>query len=525
MSIVAERQSGNLVKLSTDFINPKQLAKLPKVFCEFIDVTGTATARSTFYNTKEEQQKAVLATHKKLFEIDRGIYGISLLLGTTDYSVQMGLGYLLDNPRSGQAFLNAEHEAKLIVYLAGKLPPQRMLKLYGEFRRERINNKRTRKLILRSILGSKSLEFWAVKYRQKLKSAIEHAWGKRTTGIIRSILAKSLHGSTLSTKETRILAQNVHKYGGQDINQPVAFALGIEHGLTAPLLSAYVSAKLDLSKGKGIPLEVLHGIRAHFHKDDYTKEDVFKMAAKSGSLTNKQKMLVQKQAKKAGIKVEFDPMKQDAVSLYIHAFECGLDGRIQEAMDSKAEKSADRMPIRYSKISIVVDTSDSTRGSDTQSLRPIAISLATRDMLVASANEANVIYAGEVDESDRMPRPKGDTRLAEALVEALQQEPDAVYILTDGYENSPAGRTDEVVNIVRKMGNTTPIFQVTPVMAAESKGIKQLSKKISTMPVNKPESIGASMIKGLIEQDLSQGLLGIARVALPIIGLEVDENG
>ena len=49
-----------------------------------------------------------------------------------------------------------------------------------------------------------------------------------------------------------------------------------------------------------------------------------------------------------------------------------------------------------------------------------------------------------------------------------------VFVLTDGYENAPAGRFAEVVRAVRQMGVETPIHQFSPVFAAEARGIRSL---------------------------------------------------
>lgn len=191
MTMTAIREPKKTHELDLSHISQLNSIEVGETFSSFLDIAGTTTGRATFYNTKDEQASAALEIHTKLFSIDRGIYGLTLLLpGVTDYARQMGLSVLLDQPYKDPSVLTSEQEGKLISYLIRQLPPQRMLKMFGEFRKKRINNARTRKLILRSILNSNRLEFWSVKYRSKMRNAIEHAWGKRMTGIIRSILNK-----------------------------------------------------------------------------------------------------------------------------------------------------------------------------------------------------------------------------------------------------------------------------------------------------------------------------------------------
>ena len=55
--------------------------------------------------------------------------------------------------------------------------------MFGMLRKERVNNARTRRLILSTLLRADNLEFWSVKYRRKLATALIHAWGRRTASI------------------------------------------------------------------------------------------------------------------------------------------------------------------------------------------------------------------------------------------------------------------------------------------------------------------------------------------------------
>ena len=93
-----------------------------------------------------------------------------------------------DRPRE-QA--DKQQEAALIRHLAGRLPPQRLFKLFVALRQRRVNNRRTRRLILSSILGSDRLAFWAVKYRHKLREALRPA--RRAE---RTIIALTMMNST-----------------------------------------------------------------------------------------------------------------------------------------------------------------------------------------------------------------------------------------------------------------------------------------------------------------------------------------
>ncbi len=237
------------------------------------------------------------ALHQKLMAIDRGIYAAVLLLpGVTDYSCQLAIAALLSSPGKGHSVLGPNLEGWVLGKITTSLPPPRMLNTFVELRKQRVNNSRTRKLILRTILRSKRLELWVVKYRGKIRPALEHAWGKRTTGILRSILGKDER----TAKEERILQRNIDRYihssqNRETVYQCLSFVLGNRNRSNfapiLPLLKAYDLARSDLSKGGLLPWEVLEGIRGRFHPAvDPTR--VLEMTRKR--LTGSQKMTLQR---------------------------------------------------------------------------------------------------------------------------------------------------------------------------------------------------------------------------------------
>jgi len=508
-------QTASLPSRPTDALSDHQRELLPLAFGSFLDSVATATGRGTFYNSREEQAAAVEAAHRDLFDIDRDVYTAALLLpGVTDFSRQIGVRRLLQTTRDG-GILPAEFEAAAITHLVRGLPTQRMLKLFGMLRRDRVNNARTRRLILSEILGADGLEFWAVKYREKLRVALTHAWGRRTASILRSVLAKSTEDR--AEKESQIVRQNVTRFVRDDavdrVEQCVRFVLGDETSMTLGRLAAYCEAKSDFDRGAVLPPETMEGLRSRYHKDR-TSAEVLELT--KSQLTG-QKIAVQRKAEQSGVEVEFDPAKYDAVRLYVYAFEMGMTDEIRQALREKAEAAAARLPVQFARVGVLMDASQSMIGHDTQARRPIATALALRDLLSATAEDAVVITSdGQSSESYELVDPSGDTSLAAGLVQLLKSEPDVVFVLSDGYENAPAGRFGETVAAVRRIGIQTPIHQFTPVFAAESQGVRTLSDSVVAMPVSKPDAIGIGLLKALIESDVDRGvaaLFGMTTVA------------
>jgi len=499
-----------------DHLSTAQKRKLPGLLGSFLDTVAAATDRATHYNTREEQKQAILQLHKDIFSIDRGIYGLCLCLpGINDYSKQLGMGFFLDNPRSGEAILTPAQEGKLIRHLAGSVEPQRMIKAFLEFRKNRINNSRTRKLILNCLLGNKNLKHWSVKYRYKIRQCLQHAWGQNVFKSVYKCL-EAKHGKGVkkawTEKQKTTLSKYVEPYTDADVTEPLAFILGFENRIKSDPMKKYIKAKKNLAEGKGLPKEQLFYLRSRFHTS--VGKDVVYELAKSG-MTKRQKALVQKATKKVGVKVEFNPHSLDAVRLYIYAYEMGMTDEIRAALKQKAKKSAEAMFSKHGHIGIIVDCSRSMMGDDTQKNRPIAVSLAVRDMLKEASSSADVVHCGGAPRGG-LVFPCGPTSLASALVSLLKYDPEIVYVLSDGYENAPAGRFSEVLKIVREMGINTPVVQVSPVVAAEKAGaLRTLAPEVEAVPLSKPEGIGMRVLKSLLVTNLEEAIEGLARIALP----------
>ena len=485
-------------------------------FLNFIDVANTATDRATFYNKKEEQKDAVTAIHKTMISIDRGVYGASLLLnGVTDYTITTGIKNLLSvKEYREQSSIDLDTETKIVAFLLTQLPAPRMFKLYEDLKEKRTNNSRTRKVILMSILNSKSLDYWAVKYRKKIYDSLEHAWGKRTTSILKSILSKN--PTEWNDKEKNIINTHIGKHVVSTtlsyVYECLAFILRAKtENFTIDTLKSFVEAKKDIAKGSKLPREVLEGIRGTYHKAIPTAQ-VLELTKQN--LTAKEQMKVQNNAAVHGVKVDFDPTKQDAVDMYIHAYANGMTEPILAALKQKAKDAAAASPISYQKMGILIDASASSKGDITQKLRPLAIAQAIRDMLKEIAPETSIEYAGGKLQG-HLVMPEGETNLAGPLVKLLKTNPEAIFIISDGYENAPSGRVNEVLHALKNLGITIPIFQITPVASAEAGGVKKLSTEISVVPANKPASIGLGMVKAMLEANLKDGIIGLFSITLP----------
>lgn len=498
-------------------------AKAGAVVGSFLDTAATSFGRATHYNSREEQQKAELAVHEATLALDRDLYALLLRVpGVTDRARQIGLKNLLGTPRGeGRSLLDGGAENRLVHDLVAGLPAPRIMKLFDGFRAgsveegvRKANNARTRKLILGTLLSSERLPLWSVKYRVKMRAALTHAWGKRLAGVLRSILARG--DSQWTDKERSIVRQHVDRFAPvlpARARACVGFVLGNEAKTGVPLIEAYAAARRDLSAGAALPPEVLEGIRSVYHKGVPSAE-VIRLTAQG--LTKAQRMLVQKRAAAANVDVKMDPTEYDAVRLYVYAFEMGMTDVIARALVTKAREAAAGFPARYGRVGILLDASASMWGSAEQKLRPMATALAVRDMLQHVGHASVVVCGGAVSPSDWMlVHPSGDTSLAEGLLDLVDESPDVIFVLSDGYENRPQGRFGEVVAALRALGVGTPILQLDPVFSAESGGVRELAAGlVPALPVERPTGLGLSFLRGLIQADPVRGINAVLQLTL-----------
>jgi hypothetical protein len=492
--------------------------KVKLAVLRFLDSIATATGRETFYNTREEQLAAEAAIHQAVFDLDRGLYSVLLALpGGNDHSTQVGVRRLLDEPRAKEELLSHDQEARLLRLLIERLPPQRLIKLFVMLQQGRINNRRTRRLILESILGSGKLPLWSVKYRLKLRAALRHALGTGQANGVRDLTSQDQRDRAGAVKLERLLGRYLPADADRGtVYECVNFILGGKRKYAIPLLAAFHGAQTDLEQGQALPVEVLEGIRSRFHKD-VPHARVLELANKAGTITEGQKLALQRSAAKHDVELIFDARKADMVRLYVYALECGMTAEVRQALDEKARRHAHGLAVRYDRIGIVVDASASMLGTVRGKYRPLAVSLALRDILAASAREAHVRAShGSFDENGLI-RPEGETSLAVALVGLAAQHLEAIYLLTDGYENAPAGRVDEVVRQLRIMGITTAIYQMTPVLAGEVTGVRSLSSLVSALPISRPEGLGLALVRAALEQDIDRGIQGLLSLAAPLL--------
>src|SRR5207237_9577031 len=101
------------------------------------------------------------------------------------------------------------------------------------------------------------------------------------------------------------------------------------------------------------------------------------------------------------------------------------------------DRAAAGLPQFAGRLALVLDTSASMAGYGDRLWCGIAQSQALRLALERCCPNLRLVAAG--DHADPLAPPAGDTDLADALLTALDDDPDLVAVVSDGYENVRAG--------------------------------------------------------------------------------------
>lgn len=496
-------------------------ADVSALLSDFLAVAATSSGRATKYNSREAQQAAELSSHDLCMEFDRELYLLLLLLpGMQDRARQIGIRKHLSK-RYNSLNLEDRVTGMVVQELVSMLPPQRAFKIFESFRDSaeglgKVNNARSRKLVLKTILGSSKLDFWAVKYKKKIRAILTHAWGKRSSSILLKVFAKD--ASIWNEQEQKLVRKLFGRYvtDFEKARDSVEFVFGCyirryraDTRSKRPLFHAYYDARENLAKGTRLPLEVLEGIRSNYHKDVPSSKV---LELKKGSLTRNQRIQVQERAEKVGVQVDVDLNHYDMVKLYLYAYKRGMTEEIRNILNSKARKNAALALHNYDKIGIIVDASKSMEGDKTQELRPIATALAIRDTLHSAQNTSSeFVSAGKMRE-DGLIMPNGPTSLYRELLDLLRQPLDAIYVISDGYENAPQGLFGAVLEAARRIGVETPVYQINPVFAAETRSTRKLCEDVTVLSGNNPETMfGMANIQQLLQEDPYRGIEALFR--------------
>ncbi len=517
-------------------LTQKSLATVRQSLIDGLTIASGAKSSATYYHGKDEQLKAIQTQIKSLYKLSKelplivasqkgatGKFVAEVLLNEFQNTLKGGACNIVnpidwyDNGLSDKAVLTALNNL-------GENGLPYVLRLFVDLKNAKVNNERSRKIVLGFIWGQDNLEFYAMKYRNKLAEILRHVYGKKMTSVLLSIAGKAANVGEFvvgNEKEMKILNEYILRYYNGEPMKAFKLLLfifkkdaGVTYGATEfPLLSEYQKAKTDITGIKSVPEEVLLGLISSVRHPQYhsmwstkiQREATKALIRKNVTVTSVNQQVRQtKSTAKLGVEKTVDMEKAtDFLALYKTGYETRFTDEIMSAIDKLADKKK-IAGFFYQNIGIIVDKSNSMDGHQAESKNtPKAVADFTARVLSKSAtNSCSIQYTdGEV------------TDLASSFIGLLKSENpskpyDAIFILTDGYENAYDGLTNEVISIWKaETGRNIPMFQISPIVSAEmGANVRKLGSGVVTMAINNPAALQPQINARLLEIDTKRWL-------------------
>lgn len=529
-------------------LTQNMLTNVKQSLIDGLTVASGSKSSATYYHSRDEQMKAIRDAIKAQYGLSKelpliiatqkgatGRYVSEVLLNEFKQTLKGGACNIVnpidwyDNGLSDKAILcalNNLNDDNGFPYA---------LRLFIDLKNAKVNNERTRKIILGFIWGQGNLEFYSVKYRNKIAEILKHVYGVKKTSILLSIANKqvNIHGGDFigTEKEINIVNDCVLKYFNGDSIRAFRYLLflfkkvNFEYNSNEfPIMSEYQKAKSDITNINIIPEEVLLGLVSSTSHPQYhamwstavQREATKAMVRKNVKVTSVNQQVRQtKSTAKLGVQKTVNLQKAtDFLALYKTGYETSFTPELNVAINALAEKKK-LDGFAYKSIGVIVDDSASMIGHKQESKNtPRAIADFTAKVLGKSTDVATFVKtADEV------------TDLASSFIELLKSENtarpyEAIFILTDGYENAYDGLTNEVLTIYRQeTGSQIPIFQISPITSAEmGANVRKLGEGVVTMAINNPSALQPQITARLLEIDTKRWLQNqvVALEAAPV---------
>jgi hypothetical protein len=159
------------------------------------------------------------------------------------------------------------------------------------------------------------------------------------------------------------------------------------------------------------------------------------------------------------------------------------------------------LPAVDATVAVVLDLSGSAASSGERANHPAALGLALTALLRDRVRAVRLYQVGgsRLLNGSAVALPSGETDLATAVLAAARENPEAIVVCTDGYENVRQGDTAAVVEGLRRLGLSYPIFQIVPLFAAgEDLTRRGLGESIPVLAVEHEQEIGELLARVLL---------------------------
>jgi hypothetical protein len=460
--------------------------------------------KGAYYEGKDEQFTAVQKMWDGLFDYDRALFALTSILNGTGFSKGAITHKLLSNPVFSDngtdivpAGLDSEFERKIVMYNLYRLADKQMtraiknlLMLAGGELHSRVNNSRTRKVILEFLFNrdSKELDALAVGFKSKLRKLVRHALGKQD-------LYKILHG------DERLFAKKIGCYNPLALpvvkhlfNWKPMMAEGLQGHY--PKIDAYWTMKDAAEKGnleefkkliKKLPWRVCMGMK-NCYKLPIDNADIMG----SGKMSDKEGLQMEAAVKRSGAKKRTVNYKSQDIydlwkALYFKVLNGDSDnlGDISDALREQTDK-LQKMDLGEDCV-IVLDASHSMFGSDERPMHPLITGICISTM-IDKVRDVFIVGGKWLDVdglATKIVVPANASPLWRGLVDAVVSEAKNIVVISDGYENAVKGMFEHVYKHFKNAGYEFNLIHINPVFSADSKSgtTRALASDVEPMPV------------------------------------------
>ncbi|MEU3576314.1 hypothetical protein AB0H24_07840 [Streptomyces globisporus] len=437
----------------------------------FVNAAITATGQREFRSRAVDQQLSLDFLHTYVRVNYRRMYAASLALDINHHNAALIVRRLLETADEASPE-ERRTEGRLIAARLAALPPQRVYRLFGELRRAKVNNRRTRAIMRDWLAARPDLGHDAVKYRAGLKTVARH-----------------IH---LPCPEGRGALAEVGAFLFRPGRLP-----RYEHGT----LDAWRRAHYEQGAVAELPFTVAEGFAA---KHGMKREEFLKRAAPR--MTRLERLRTQEQRvvgdRRPDVHLTVMPLTRLALYVLSLGFEerSGRRAELTGALRAAARRAAGAHAGSWGRVHAVLDDSFSSSGSGQKRRRPLAVALACHHLLEVLA--APGAYRGLWTSGARdalLVRPSGPTPLGMRILDALEPgadgtAPDRLVIVSDGWDNAPAGLAGEVLRVWRRRldpKRRTAAVHVNPVYDAEGFDVRRLAAGVATAGIRDAEDLPA----------------------------------
>lgn len=459
--------------------------------------------KGAYYEGKDEQYNAIESMWNELFDYDRGLFALVSILNGTGFSKGAMSHKLLSTPVkaiTGREIvpdgLDSEFERKIIMYNLNNVANEQMaraiknlLMLAGGERHKKVNNSRTRNIILEFIFNrdNRELDSLAVNFKKKLRILVRHALGKQD-------LYKILNG------DNQLFQKKIgkfNKYGlpviGHLFNTPVVVDSKIVGYF--PMIDSYWKAKTAASSGDYkefvkliniLPWRVCMGFKNSYKLPIDVKDILGKAKMSSKETLTTQAAVKRSGAKKRAINYNNQDLYDLWKALYFKLTHNDFDD-FDKISDTIREKTKKMKKIDLGECVVILDGSHSMYGSDERPMHPFLTSICISS---AIDNVQDIITIGgkwnTIKDSLKMLLPANETPLWRGLIEAVITRVPNIVVISDGYENAVKGMFEHVYKHFKNSGYEFKLIHINPVFSATAKSgsARKLVEDVSPMPVS-----------------------------------------